>query len=109
MVQRSETEVRCVWFISVFLMSSLNRHWAMHGPVTVGCKFFFAVKLSMLCGGFYDSHLCNLAKKKNKKIWLPVIFKPRTDWFVMAVVTRGVKIRQTYSLGTEGTFRKILL
>lgn len=65
-VQRSETEARCVWFISGFLMSSLNRHWAMHGPVTVGCKFLFAVKLSKVCGVFYDSHLCNLGgKKKN--------------------------------------------
>lgn len=63
-VQYSETEARFVGFMLVFLMSSLNRHWTMHRPVTVGCKFFFAVKLSKLCGVFfYDSHLCNLGKK----------------------------------------------
>lgn len=47
--------------------------------------------------------------KKKKKIGFPVVFKPRTDWFVKAVVSRGVKVRQIYSLSTEGTFRKILL
>lgn len=33
-MQRTETKVRCI-FLSIFLMSSFNRRWAMHGSVTV--------------------------------------------------------------------------
>jgi len=53
--------------------------------VTVKCKFFFAVKLSKLCGVFYDSCLSNL----EANISLPIVFKTRTDCFELSAVQRG--------------------